>query len=387
VGDQVLGLAGGLDYELGIYLLALSTAPQVSPGLVNRYPEDPWPEMALEEEPRFEFRVATFNLSNLFDTQDDPAKDDTVLSSSEYQRRLQKRALAIHESLAEPEFVAVQEVENENVLRALTGRPELNAEFGYVWEDGPDLRGIDVALLYRKDRVQIMDFRTYQGCTKLVDGLGPDGNGDVENPQNGKTCDTNGDGKLDGNRLFSRTPLLIQAWVCSGNCLADQEPVPGQEVWLVVNHFKSKVEDTRISEYTLPRRLEEAEFVADLAKQIQASHWPANVLVLGDLNDYPASQPLAALADAGLQNGVMGIAAQQRYSFIFQGVSQVLDYGLFSTVLPLACVEANSVHINADYPVVYAGVNETVLRSSDHDPVVFRFQILEFVTRLPVVKR
>jgi hypothetical protein len=66
------------------------------------------------------------------DTLDDPLTDDTPLSPTEYQR-LQKRALAIHASLGEPELLALQEVENLVVLKRLAGRDEILADYAIAW--------------------------------------------------------------------------------------------------------------------------------------------------------------------------------------------------------------------------------------------------------------
>lgn len=387
VGDRISGIRGALDYELGNFCVQLTAPAQVKPVLsagLNRS----WDEISgkTDDLASSDFRITTFNLSNLFDTVDDPGTDDTVLSAAEYQRRLQKRAMTLHSTLLEPEIVTIQEVENETVLRALVGRSELEHEYGYVWEDGPDLRGIDVAMLYRKDSVQIYGYEVRQGCTRLEDGLGPDGNGDVKNPVNTITCDTNGDGKNDGNRLFSRPPLLVHAWVCLFDC-QDGQAAQGTDIWVIVNHFKSKIEDSRTVEYTLPRRIEQAEFVAGLVNQLIWESPQANLVVAGDLNDYPTSQPLTILLESGLRDAVQGIPYSERYSYLFQGISQVLDYGLFDLKLPLACVAAVPSHINADYPVVYAGVNESVYRSSDHDPLTFQLKILDLELFIPMVQR
>ncbi len=323
-------------------------------------------------------RLGTFNLSNLFDTNDDPVVDDTVLSAAEYQRRLQKRALAIQNAMGLPELIAVQEVENEAVLQALVGRPELPVSYSYIWEDSPDERGLDIALLYRADRIQILGYQTRQGCTSLVDGLGPDGNGDVYNPVNTVTCDTDGDGLPDGNRLFSRAPLIAQVWLpwetASGS---------GIELWMIVNHLKSKIEDSATVEFTLPRRKQQAQFLTGLVHEIRSNSPGANLVLLGDLNDYPESEPLTILAQAGFLDSSTALPSQDRYTFNFQGVSQVLDYVLHDLRGPLACVGVIPVHINADYPVIFSEVNESIYRSSDHDPILVRLQWLDYQIFLP----
>jgi len=147
--------------------------------------------------------------------------------------------------------------------------------------------------------VSLLGYQTLQGCTGLVDGLEPDGNDDPLNPQNALTCDRDGDGLLDGNRLFSRLPLLVHLELRPSG--APGGPV---DLWLVVCHFKSKVQDTSAIPYTLPRRMEQARFVADLIAELLATHPATHLLVLGDLNDHPDSQPLAELFGRGLQNAM-----------------------------------------------------------------------------------
>ena len=72
--------------------------------------------------------------------------------------------------------------------------------------------------------------------------------------------------------------------------------------------------------------------------------------VLGDLNDYPASEPLAALGEAGLTDLTSQLASMDRYTYVYQGVSQVMDYVLFAlsgTISPLIYQVA---YINATTP-------------------------------------
>ncbi len=370
VGDQVMGLQGVLAYSFGQYVLHLLTAPTLNPVSDVRSGT----EIDLESG----FRFGSLNLENLFDTLDDPARDDTVLTATEYQRKLEKLALAIH-ALGEPAFLAVQEAENGAVLGHLVNHPTLEAEYGVAWLDGPDRRGLDVALLFRTDVVAVLDFQQYQGCTSLVDGLGPDGNLDMLHPANAQTCDTNSDGVLDGNRLFSRPPLLLHLQVALEG--------GGEDLWVLANHWKSKTEDSEAIAYTLPRRLEQARFTAALAQSILGADPQAALIVLGDLNDFPSSQPLAILAEAGLLNLMPRVARDQRYSYIYQGISQVLDHVLISPVLQRQGLWPAIVHLNADFPEIVSGQSGTATRSSDHDPVVVEFSLVSGLIFLPLLGR
>ena len=386
VGDRVLGLKGALEYSFGVYRTQLISQPSVVPGVV---PSEDCQELGCpfnRREGSFNFSVATFNLANLFDTYDDPATEDTVLSAAEYRRRLQKRAQAIYSQLEEPALLAIQEAENLQVIQDLVARPEIEMDYGIVWQDGPDFRGIDLALLYRSDQVTLLDSQWLEPCTSLVDGLGPDGNRDVNNPYNAVTCDTDGDGVLDGNRLFSRPPLVAHLNVCPTLCQAsgtgESDPI---QLTLVVNHWKSKVQDTPKTQHTLPRRLEQAQFIAEKVREIRGSGIGSYLIVLGDMNDYPDSEPLSILQGAGLSDLVNNIPKPQRYTFIHQGVSQVLDYVLVVQSPWLAPTSIVPIHINADYPAVYSGVDGTVFRCSDHDLLITTFTRPDDFTFLPMV--
>ncbi len=384
VGDLARGIIGVLDFRIGIYCVQLTSAPLL--------------ESVLDDGSTFDFlsspamiSIATFNLHNLFDMVDDPLTEDEVLGYTEYQRRLQKRAMVIGGELAHPAIIAVQEVENADVLEDLVSRPEIQTAYHYLHREGPDLRGIDVALLYRPDLINILSDESRQQCTALVDGFEPDGNGDPENPQQTPTCDLDGDGVLDGSRLFSRPPLVIHLWArpwiedssASIHTVSDEY----FDFWVIICHFKSKVGDSSTVEYTLPRRIEQSEFVADLVREIRWVSPDASIFVMGDLNDHLEAQPLTALLSSGLKNSLDLAANQTRYTYIYQGVSQTLDYILFSPQPNLIPSLIQPIHINADYPYSYISLSDSVHLSSDHDPLLVGFAPAVASAYLPVLLR
>jgi hypothetical protein len=374
VGDRIAGATGVLDYSLGTYRLLLSEAPTLTEGT---------PPEGTTFDPAA-LTAATFNLENLFDTADDPATEDQVLSAAAYQRKLAKLALAI-QAMGEPLLIAVQEAESGDTLQALVNRLETVYEF--VWVDGPDRRGIDVALLYQAARVEVLSYEARQGCTTLLDGLGPDGNGDVEKPANALTCDVNGDGVLDGNRLFSRPPLVVQVHVCGTACA---EPGERREWWLIVVHLKSKVEDTGSVAYTQPRRLEQSTFIAALAEEILNEDPAAELIVLGDFNDGLSSETLAKLEAAGLVNLMARVTRQEQYTYIYQGISQTLDHVLVGPRLVSPPTEGwfpQPMRLNADFPAVYENDDSTARRSSDHDPLVAALLSLSEQVFLPLAAK
>ncbi len=410
VGDTVTQMQGVLDYRYATYCLQLTASPVVEPApfsvflasgevvhsvgpeirggfKLNSAPEIPG-EIALSVTPEIpetlpSFRLGTYNLANLFDTLDDPLTDDSVLSATEYQRRLEKHALGLHNVLQEPDLLAVQEAENARVLQDLLARPEIQSTYGFSIVDGPDKRGIDVAFLYRTDRVQVETAQARQGCTTLVDGLGPDGNLDVYNPANAITCDTNNDGIPDGNRLFSRPPLLAKVKVCHPSCPSTE----GEIFWLINNHLKSKTEDTSSVAYTLPRRIAQAQFLAGLVGEIISGDPWANVILLGDLNDNPASQPLSILKGIGLVEALERLDRELRYTYIYNGITQTLDYALYALPGNWSVVGVQPLHFNADFPVDMMSLPGVYWRSSDHDPLVVTLMPVAGRVYLPVVRR
>ncbi len=370
VGDQVQELVGVLDEAYESYRLYLLNEPTIMETPFWGFPQaPPLPN-------RNAFRLATFNLANLFDTEDDPNTNDSILTKAEYRRRLRKRALAVREVLGEPELIAVQEVENELVLRDLLAQPEISAPYQVIWEDSPDPRGLDVALLYRSDRIFITDVRPEQGCTDLVDGLGPDGNQNVVYPENYLTCDRNGDGVLDGNRLFLRPPLVVKLEVLTAGASCS--------LIVIVNHWKSKVEDTRWTAYTLDRRTQEAAFTAELVQRLRVEFPSVPIVLAGDLNDYSTSPPLQKLLSTGVVDLTQSTAPEQHYSYIYRGVSQNIDYVFLDAGKGLKVYEMTPLHFNADYPYPWTSNADTPIRASDHDvwQAIFYFPFTNYLPLL-----
>ncbi len=316
VGEGLRQVRGALGYAHGVYQVLLAAAPDVDGSLAVRAQGGAKRAPKSAEAAGINaVTLATFNLENLFDLRDDPGREDPVPGPAAYSRQLAKLAQALHGPLGEPALVAVQEVENDRVLSDLVGRPEVRTPYQVVWVEGPDVRGIDVALLYDPLRVVLRGYQTHQACTRLQDGLGPDGNRDMQNPLNAATCDTDGDGFNDGNRLFSRPPLAVRVQVCAQSCGPFAAGAP-LDLWLVVNHWKSKSQDTPWNEHTLARRSEQALVVAQLTSHLRALEPSTAVVVLGDLNDLPGSAPLEALTQAGLVNLLGGLPRSSRYTFI-----------------------------------------------------------------------
>lgn len=105
------------------------------------------------------------NCENLFDCQHDSLKQDTEFlptsgrhwTRTRYWRkldRLSKELMACGDTIGgftPPDLVALCEVENDTVMRDLTKRSPLRtADYDYLMTNSPDVRGIDVALMYHR---------------------------------------------------------------------------------------------------------------------------------------------------------------------------------------------------------------------------------------------
>ncbi|GAF80206.1 unnamed protein product, partial [marine sediment metagenome] len=69
-----------------------------------------------------------------------------------------------------------------------------------------------------------------------------------------------------------------------------------------------------------------ANVVVSLVQEILSSRPGASIIVPGDLNDYLDSLTISIFSNSGLSNLVERVKPDERYTYIYQGVSQVFDY-------------------------------------------------------------
>ena len=112
-----------------------------------------------------------WNVENFFDWRNDSTTvSDTEFSSRGERRWTWKRFQAKANAFAKalfwiegetgrlPDIIGLEEVENAFVLRQLLQKTALRKlDYRYVHYESPDRRGIDVALLYRSSRLEILD--------------------------------------------------------------------------------------------------------------------------------------------------------------------------------------------------------------------------------------
>ena len=130
------------------------------------------------------YAIGFYNLENLFDTQHDEGKlDEDFLPSGSYKwdsikytNKLHNMAQALSEMATTKlpkvgcAVIGVSEVENDHVLKDLCAQPALAARgYRYAHIEGPDLRGIDCALLYNPALFTIENTTLYPYVQHLKD--------------------------------------------------------------------------------------------------------------------------------------------------------------------------------------------------------------------------
>jgi hypothetical protein len=158
------------------------------------------------------------------------------------------------------------------------------------------------------------------------------------------------------------------AWTSSRKPLAGEFRMRGKKVFVLANHFASKGGDQPLfGRFQPPARSSEvqrhaqAQVVNDFVDSILAADPNANVIVAGDINDFEFSETVAILESGGALTSLMhGLPQAERYSYVFEGNSQVLDQILVSQNLERFPIDYDPVHVNSEFAD----------QASDHDPQV-----------------
>ncbi|MFE5482881.1 endonuclease/exonuclease/phosphatase family protein [Streptomyces sp. NPDC056527] len=352
VGDVLSGTTEGpLDFnQFGGYTLTARTLGTV----VDRGLE----REITEKQHKNELAVATYNVENL-----DP---------SDPQEKFDALAAAVVENLASPDILALEEIQDNNgakndgtvaadqTLKKFTDAIVAAGGPAYEWrsvdpennKDGGEPGGnIRQAFLFNPERVSFTDRAGGDAATAT----------DVVRADKDRAALTRSPGRIDPANT---------AWENSRKPLAGEFTFRGRTVFVIANHFGSKGGDESLVAHRQPpnrsseaKRLLQAQAVNAFVKDVLAIEKNADVVVLGDINDFEFSETTKALTDGGaLYPAVKSLPRSERYSYVFQGNSQVLDQILTSP--GIRHFEYDSVHINAEFAD----------QNSDHDPQVLRFR-------------
>jgi uncharacterized protein len=359
VGDSLAGpVEAVVDYSFGNPKYLVTSVPTVIDGGIE-------PEVT--EPPRAnQLAMASMNVENL-------AAQDPTLTPAENETKFARLAGQLVNSLRSPDIVAVEEIQDNN---GTTNNGNVDASATYarfieaiVAAGGPlyEFRQIDpvnnsdggapggnirVGFLFRTDRG--LEF--------------------VDRPGGTATNETQSVATRKGVRL-TLSPGRLQDPDDASTFQASRKPLAGEFLWkgrtviAVANHFNSKGGDDPLFGHRQPpvqvttvQRHKQAAVVARFVEDVLGADSRAAIAVLGDLNDFDFSETLDIVEGAGLNNLMDTLPASERYSYVFDGNSQVLDQILLSDELMTPRPEYDSVHVNAEFAD----------QASDHDPQVAR---------------
>ena len=151
--------------------------------------------------------------------------------------------------------------------------------------------------------------------------------------------------------------------------LAGEFMFNGHHLFVIANHFNSKGGDEPLFGVNQPpafsseiQRIQQATVVHDFVNAILTADPNANVLVMGDLNDFQFSSALATLkgSPAILTDLIETLPLAERYTYVYEGNSEALDHILATSALMARPYVYDVVHVNSEFAV----------QASDHEPQV-----------------
>lgn len=206
--------------------------------------------------------LAFYNVENLFDTKNDPRVNDEDFlpkgklewTKDRYDAKLKNIALVMDRLKGDlPIFMGMVEVENKTVVEDLITKTSLKeGNYGISHKDSPDKRGIDVALIYRKDFAKMLSSEALN---------------------------------IDLGDVLTRDILYTKFELKGGEILHT-----------FVNHWPSRRKGQEASEY---KRVKAAKVLKAKVDEVLKADPNANIVIMGDFNDYPDNKSLKHILKAG----------------------------------------------------------------------------------------
>lgn len=197
--------------------------------------------------------VVFYNLENLFDTINDPDKNDDEFlptgikkwNSSKYYKKQSNIDKVFFDMAAInrefPAVIGVSEIENRLVLEDLVAQPKMSlGNYRIVHYDSPDRRGVDCAFLYRPDVFKIEGSKAHKF-------------------------------EMPGMPNFY-TRDLVTMW----------GTIEGEPFFFLVSHWPSRLGGKEASD---PKRDAAAAQCRRIADSVRMANPNTKVVIMGDLND------------------------------------------------------------------------------------------------------
>ena len=296
--------------------------------------------------------IVELNCENLFDYLHDEGKEDTEYlpkatrhwTQKRYWRKLNNTAQELLSCSDEgiPDLIALCEVENDSCLRDLTSRSLLrNAGYEYLMTSSPDIRGIDVALLYSP--FSFAPIRSYSIRVAPIENMRP-----------------------------TRDILYVSG-----------ETISGDTLHVFVVHLPSRYGGER---YSRPFRQTAVDRLCQSIDSIQAVSPDAKMMIAGDFNDGPESHVLQQICQHELYNltkearGANGVRGTYRYKGEWESIDHVLGSPYIYSKVDTAFIHSPRFLLEEDK--LYGGYRPRRTYNgmryqpgySDHLPLVVRFR-------------
>lgn len=244
------------------------------------------------------FTVVSYNVENLFDTVNNPNKNDNEFTpnakkgynSERYHKKLSMLAEVVSSINTNelPELLGLTEIENATVLNDFVKTKALEeANYKFIIEEGPDPRGIDCALLYRPD---VFNY-------------------------------------LEHNSIEVRYPFLNNQR--TRDILYVKGTINKDTVHVFVNHWSSRRGGKEKSE---PKRIQSAQILRQHVDSLKAINMNSRIILLGDFNDTPSDKSLVETLGAGkvsdnkgLSNLMYELHEQGKGTYYFRGKYDMID--------------------------------------------------------------
>jgi hypothetical protein len=302
---------GPLGYSQGYYKL--------KPVSLNITPATPF--QVLRPPLSCEFTIATQNMLKLYNDTDD-GNGEFVETPQKYADRLNKFSLLIRDILHAPVILAVQEVENIDVLNDLADKVRIDdpqTRYSARMLDGNDPLSLNIGFLVKS--------------TILVD--------DILQIDPERTFESD-----EVNYLVHDHPPLLLSGSYAG---------PGGRNFplQLINVHMLDMKDIESSLFVRQKRYEQAESIASAAQNIQTEEPDLPLVVLGDFNAYQftdgyvdvlgqitgdpdpggALLPGTDIVNPNLENRIYSLPEGQRYSYIRNGNAKALSHILTSQAM------------------------------------------------------
>lgn len=351
-GDQFAGaLHGIMSYSYSNFkILPEGTLPPIIDHGLQR-------EVSTLQNGSKQLTIASFNVENFWDNPKDKEKTTRIADD-------------VVNHLRNPDILGLMEVQDNNG-ETNDGTTDASQSFAALIKD-----------------IQLAGGPTYQYASiapqDQQDGGAPGGNirvGFLYNPARvSLPVATNGAGDSVTATTYGANGLTYnpgriapteEAFANSRKSLAAQFVFNGESVIVIANHFNSKGGDQALYGSIQPpvrsseiQRAKQATLLNQFVKQTLSQNSQANVVLLGDFNDFQFSNTINVLKGQELTNLVDTLPANERYSYVYEGNSQTLDHILMTANIANRA-QLDIVHINSDFM-------EADGRVSDHDPLLAR---------------